>query len=249
MNTDQSNSLSVQVCAQSVARMAWAEFLGTFAIVFAGTGAMVVNDVHGGVITHAGISIVWGLVVMAMIYAMGEVSGAHFNPAVTIAFAISGSFPARRIPAYVLSQLAGAIAASFVIRQLFGLTGGLGVTQPHGAVSQAFWMEIVLTFFLMLVILSVARGSKEQGLMAGIAIGATVGFEAMFAGPVCNASMNPARSIGPAIVAMNFNALWLFIASPLIGAALAVPAWKAMRSETHSTQRHRDTEISTETSL
>jgi aquaporin NIP len=223
-----------------------AEFLGTFAMVFAGTGAMIVNDVHAGVITHVGISIVWGLVVMAMIYAMGEVSGAHFNPAVTIAFALSGSFPARRIVPYVASQVAGAIAASLVLRQMFGLAGNLGITQPHGPVSQTFWMELILTFFLMLVILSVARGSKEQGLMAGIAIGATVGLMAMFAGPVCNASMNPARSIGPAIVSGHLIHLWLFIAAPLIGASLAVPAWRAMRTQNHATPRHRDTAVSTE---
>lgn len=188
---------------------------------------MVVNDVHGGVITHAGISIVWGLVIMAMIYAMGEVSGAHFSPAFTIAFAISGSFAPRKIAPYVLAQLAGATAAAGALRLLFGMTGNVGITQPHGPVMQAFWMELILTFFLMLVILTVARGSKVQGLMAGIAIGATVGLEAMFAGPVCNASMNPARSIGPAIVAGNLNHLWLFIVAPLLGAALAVPAWKA----------------------
>jgi aquaporin Z len=209
--------------------MAFAEFLGTFALVFAGTGAMVVNVVHGGVVTHVGISMVWGLVVMAMIYALGDVSGAHFNPAVTIGFWLSRSFPAGRIVPYIASQLVGAIGASGMLRLMFGLAGDLGITQPHGPVMQSFGMELILTFFLMLVILSVARGSKEQGLMAGIAIGATIGLEAMLGGPVCNASMNPARSIGPALVAGNFNALWLFIIAPILGAALAVPAWRACR--------------------
>ena len=206
-----------------------AEFLGTFGMIFAGTGAMVIDHVSGGAITHVGVAITWGLVVMAMIYAMGEVSGAHFNPAVTIGFCLSGSFPAKKIGPYAACQVAGALAASGLLRLMFGNVADLGASLPAGAAGQSFLLEIVLTFLLMLVILSVAKGSKEQGLMAGIAIGATVGLEAMFAGPICGASMNPARSLAPAIVSGNLTALWAYLLGPVLGATLAVPCWRGMQ--------------------
>ncbi len=151
---------------------------------------------------------------MAMIYALGDVSGAHLNPAVTIAFGLSGSFPLRRVGPYVVCQVTGAIAASLLLRGMFGNVASLGATLPAGATMQSFVLEVVLTFLLMLVILSVANGSKEQGLMAGIAIGATVGLEAMFAGPICGASMNPARSLAPAIVSGNLVLLWIYLIAP-----------------------------------
>ena len=207
-----------------------AEAVGTFAVVFAGTGAIVINEVAGGVITHAGVAVTFGLVVMAMIYAVGDVSGAHFNPAVTVGFFLAGRVPGRAVAPYVASQLAGAVLASLLLRFLFGNVASLGATLPRGSAGQSFVLEVVLTAMLMFVILCVATGSKEQGLMAGIAIGGTVALEAMFAGPICGASMNPARSIAPAVVAENLRALWVYVAAPVLGAAVAVVVWRAVRA-------------------
>ena len=206
-----------------------AEALGTFALVFAGTGAIVIDKVSGGVVTHPGIAATFGLVVMAMIYALGEVSGAHLNPAVTTGFFLARRFPGRDVLPYVLSQLAGALLASAILRLLFGNVASLGATRPAGSDLQSFVLESILTAVLMFVTLCVAAGSKEQGLMAGIAIGATVGLEAMFAGPICGASMNPARSIAPALLSAHVTSLWVYVAGPLIGAAMAVPCWLATR--------------------
>jgi aquaporin Z len=203
-----------------------AEVVGTFALVFAGTGAIVVDRVSGGAVTHVGVALTFGLIVLAMIYAVGEVSGAHLNPAVTLGFLIAGRLPPRLAAPYVLSQLAGAFAASGLMRLMFGATANLGATLPSGSPLQSLVMEVVLTGLLMFVILCVATGSKEQGLMAGIAIGATVGLEAMFAGPICGASMNPARSLAPAVVAGALDHLWVYLAAPVLGATLAVPTWR-----------------------
>ncbi|MGC4038491.1 MAG: aquaporin [Chitinophagaceae bacterium] len=173
-----------------------AEFIGTFALVFCGTGAIVINHESGGAITHVGIAITFGLIVMAMIYALGPISGAHLNPAVSIAFVIAKKFSLNILLLYIISQVAGALFASLVLRILFPENMLLGSTIPAGSPLQSFVLEFLLTFFLMLVIVNVAIGSKEQGMFAGLAIGSTVLLEAMFAGPVCGASMNPARSIG-----------------------------------------------------
>lgn len=199
-----------------------AEFLSTFALVFAGTGAIIANDFSGGAVSHTGIAIVFGLIVMAMIYTVGEVSGAHMNPAVTLAFFISGRFPAKNIAPYLLSQFAGAILASFVYRTIFPDHPHLGSTLPVVGVWATLVLELILTFFLMMVILHTATGSREQGMMAGIAIGGTVGLEAMFAGPWTGASMNPARSLGPALVSGQLEHLWIYFVAPVVGAALAV---------------------------
>ncbi len=207
-----------------------AEFVGTFALIFVGTGAMIVDVIHPGSLTHVGVAITWGLAVMALIYALGDVSGAHFNPAVTLGFSLSGSFPRRQILPYIVCQLAGALSASVLLRVMFGNVASLGASLPKGPVVQSFVMEIVLSFLLMLVILCVARGSKEQGLMAGIAVGATIGLESMFAGPVCDASMNPARSLAPAIVLGNLSSVWLYLIGPVLGAAFAVPVWRGMKT-------------------
>jgi aquaporin NIP len=201
----------------------FAEFLGTFVLVFAGTGAIVVNEVTGGGIGHAGIALVFGLVVLAMIHAFGDVSGAHINPAVTIAFAAAGRFPWNEVPAYIAAQLAGAFAASGLLKYLFPASATLGATLPSGAVSQSFILEVVLTAILMLVILSVSTGAKEKGITAGIAIGAVVGLEAMFAGPICGASMNPARSLAPAVMSGHFEHLWLYPVATVLGALIAIP--------------------------
>ena len=174
-----------------------AEAIGTFALVFAGTGAIVVNDVSGGAISHMGIALTFGLVVMAMIYAVGDVSGAHLNPAVTVGFWAARRLPGREVVPYVLGQCAGAIAASLCLRLLFAAHETLGATAPVGSLWQSFMLEVVITFFLMFVILGVATGSREKGPTAGLAIGGTVALAALFAGPICGASMNPARSLGP----------------------------------------------------
>ena len=200
-----------------------AEFLGTFFLVFAGTGAIVINDVTGGAIGHAGIALTFGLVVLAMIHAFGDVSGAHLNPAVTLGFAVARRFGWREVPSYLMAQLAGAFAASGLLKLLFPMAGTLGATLPAGSVAQSFTLEIVLTAALMLVILSVSTGAKEKGITAGIAIGATVGLEAMFAGPICGASMNPARSLAPALVSGRIEHLWLYPVATILGALLAVP--------------------------
>ena len=206
----------------------FAEFLGTAALVFAGTGAIVINDVSGGAITHAGIALTFGLV-LAMIYTFGDISGAHLNPAVTIAFCAAHRFDTARVAPYIVAQTAGAFAASLLLRALFPAHPTLGATLPAAAASQSFILEIILTFLLMLVVLSVSTGAKEKGITAGIAIGAVIALEAMFAGPICGASMNPARSLAPAIVSGNVSALWLYLTAPVLGALLAVPACVGVR--------------------
>jgi aquaporin NIP len=208
-----------------------AEFLGTYALVFAGTGAIVVNQQLGGSITHVGIAITFGLIVMSMIYTFGDISGAHMNPAVSIAFTVAGRFPVRQLPAYVATQLAGALMASLTLKLMFPANVLLGGTMPSGGELQSLVMEFILSFFLMLVIFNVATGSKEKGMFAGLAIGSVVALEAMFAGPVCGASMNPARSIGPAVMSMHLEHLWLYIVAPIAGAVAAVPVFKILKSE------------------
>ncbi len=215
-----------------------AEFLGTFILVFAGTGAIVIDHLAGGVIGHAGIALTFGLVVLAMIYTFGDISGAHLNPAVTIAFAAAGRFPWKEVPLYLGAQLAGAFAASGLLKLLFPGPGTLGATLPTGSASQSFVIEVILTAILMLVILSVSTGSKEKGITAGIAIGAVVALEAMFAGPICGASMNPARSLAPALVSGHLQHLWLYPAATVLGALLAVPLCLAVRGPTSSHSNH-----------
>lgn len=200
-----------------------AETIGTFALVFAGTGAIVVNNASAGAISHVGIAITFGLIVMAMIYAVGDVSGAHINPAVTIAFWFARRLEGRLVVPYIVSQIVGAFAASGLLRLLFLNDPNLGATLPAGAWWQSFVFEIVLTFLLMYVILNVSTGAKEKGIMAGIAIGGVVALEAMFAGPICGASMNPARSIAPALVSGELNYFWIYLTAPVIGALIAVP--------------------------
>ncbi len=208
-----------------------AELIGTFILVFCGTGAMVIDQQTNGAVSHMGVALTWGLVVMSLIYSLGDVSGCHINPAVSIAFTVAGRFKARLLPGYIISQLAGALLASFTLKLLFPASPLLGATLPAGSAMQSFILELLLTFFLMLVIMNVAHGSKEQGQFAGIAIGAVVGLEAMFAGPICGASMNPARSIAPAIVSGHLGHLWLYLAAPVLGALLAIPIWKYLTTK------------------
>lgn len=208
-----------------------AELLGTYALVFAGTGAIVVNE-QTGALGHFGVAATFGLIVLAMIYAFGDVSGAHLNPAVTIGFIAAKRFPAGQAVPYIIAQLGGALLASLTLRFLFPENQTLGATFPAGSDVQSFVLELLLTYFLMLVILQVAHGSKETGLMAGIAIGSVVGLEALFAGPICGASMNPARSIAPAVVSGELRSLWLYIAAPILGALAATGTWYWMRRTT-----------------
>ena len=207
------------------------EIIGTFALVFCGTGAMVINDFTGGTVTHVGVAITFGLIVLGMIYAFGDISGAHMNPAVTIGFAYAKKFPWKEVPAYVLAQLIGAFLASGILLYLFPESQTLGATLPGLPALKVFILEIILSFFLMVVIINVSTGSKEIGLVAGIAIGSVVLLEAMFAGPITGASMNPARSIAPAVVSGNIADLWIYIFAPIIGCLLAVVSCKLVKDE------------------
>jgi aquaporin Z len=202
----------------------FAEALGTFALVFAGTGAIVANYVSQGVVTHVGISLVFGLIVLAVIYAIGDISGAHINPAVTIAFCVAGRFERRHVLPYIIAQCLGALAASYLLIWLFPDSKAYGVTLPMEGLSslKAFVIEAILTWLLMFVVLGVSTGSKEKGLLAGIAVGATVALEALLAGPLTNASMNPARSLGPALATGQIEQLWIYLVATTLGAILAV---------------------------
>ncbi len=208
-----------------------AEAIGTFALVFCGTGAIIINQEQDGVISHVGIAITFGLIVMAMIYALGDISGAHFNPAVTIAFAVGGKFSVKEMIPYIMSQAMGAFTASIILHFLFPMSDMLGTTLPAGSPMQSFILELILTFILMFVIIHVAKGSKEQGMFAGLAIGAVVLLEAMFAGPVCGASMNPMRSLAPAVISGHLENLWIYIIAPPLGAVLATLAWKVLQEK------------------
>src|SRR5262249_13967179 len=192
-----------------------AEVLGTFALVFAGTGAIVINDVTG-LVSHVGVALTFGLIVLAMIYALGDVSGAHFNPAVTLGFFAARRFPGRQVLPYVFSQALGALAASGLMRGLFPDHRGLGATLPAGPEGQSFWLEAVLTALWMCVVLCVSTGAKEKGLMAGVAVGAVIALEALFAGPISGASMTPARSLAPAVVSGASAHLWIYLTAPLL---------------------------------
>ena len=206
-----------------------AEFLGTFMLVFAGTGAIIINDVSGGTITHLGIAIVFGLAVLSVIYAYGDLSGAHINPAVTFSFFVAGKFSGGKVLPYIIAQLAGATFASLVLSYLFPEHEGLGGTIPAGSSSQSFILEVALTWWLMVVILSVAEGNKEKGLFAGIAIGSVVALEAAFAGPISGASMNPARSFGPAVISGNLEHIWIYFTATTLGGILAVVSSKLLK--------------------
>ncbi len=206
-----------------------AELLGTFALVFAGTGAIVVNDVSGGTVTHVGIALTFGLIVLAMIYTLGHVSGCHLNPAVTLGFFAARRLDVRWVLPYIAAQCAGAILASLVLLSLFPNHATLGATLPAGAAGQSFVLEIVLTGMLMFVILGVSIGAKETGVLAGVAIGGVIALEALFAGPISGASMNPARSLAPALVSLQFDSLWIYLTAPVLGAGISVLACRCVQ--------------------
>ncbi len=200
----------------------FAEFFGTFCLVFAGTGAIIINDLYGGHVTHVGIALTFGLVVLAMIYAVGDISGAHLNPAVTLGFFAARRLEGARVMPYVGSQFLGACVASGLLWVLFPDHELYGATIPADTVLQSFVLEIVITAILMFVILSVSTGAREQGITAGIVVGSVIALAALFAGPVSGASMNPARSLGPALVSLQFTHLWLYLVAPVLGSLLGV---------------------------
>jgi MIP family channel proteins len=208
-----------------------AEGIGTFILVFAGTGAVMVNQISGGAITHLGISCVFGAVVAALIYTLGHISGAHFNPAVTLAFWSSGFFPRQKVLAYIVAQSLGAIAASGLLRLSLGFVAQLGATLPlNGNWLQSFVLETILTSILMFVILGSGLDRRAPIGFAGLAIGLTVGLEAAFMGPITGASMNPVRSFGPALVSGIWQDHWLYWAAPILGAQLAVFVYRYLSS-------------------
>ena len=200
----------------------WAEFIGTYCLLFAGTGAIIINDISGGAVTHVGIAMTFGLIVFVMIVALGDVSGAHMNPAVTFGLFLAGRFPGHAVIPYVVSQLIGAVVSSATLKALFPQHPTLGGTIPAGSAIQSLLLEILLTAMLMFVILSVTDGDKVKKITAGMAIGSTIALAALFAGTVSGASMNPARSLAPALVAWRLDALWIYLAGPVLGAALGV---------------------------
>ena len=199
-----------------------AEAAGTFALVFAGTGAIVIDEASKGAITHVGVALTFGLIVLAMIYTVGDISGAHLNPAVTLGFWVARRFPSKLVLPYIVSQCAGALAASAVLKFLFPKNEMLGATLPAGPASQSLALEFILTALLMFVILNVSTGAQEKGITAGIAVGAVIGLEAMIAGPICGASMNPARSLAPAVVSGHLESLWVYLVGPVLGAMFGV---------------------------
>lgn len=207
-----------------------AELIGTFGLVFCGTGAMIINDVTNGTVTNVGIGLTFGAIVMAMIYTFGKISGAHINPAVTLGFALTDRFDRKLVPGYIIAQLLGAFLASFTLAFLFPTNEKLGATLPFGSWQQSFILEIILTYFLMLVIIFVSQ-NKQISILTGAVVGAVVMLEATFAGPITGASMNPARSIAPAIVSGNITHLWIYIVAPIIGAVLATYTWKYMKED------------------
>lgn len=214
-------------------RAVLAEAVGTFALVFAGAGAIMV-DRETNALGHLGVALAFGLVIMVMIYAVGHVSGAHFNPAVTVAFALTRHFSWARAAAYICAQVGAALAAAMLLRGSLGDIAEIGATLPAGSLAQSFLWELVLSFFLMFVIMAVATDTRAVGEAAAIAIGGTVALGALVGGPVSGASMNPARSIGPALVSGELGSLWLYVIAPLAGAALGALVYQGIRGESPS---------------
>jgi aquaporin NIP len=207
-----------------------AEALGTFALVLIGAGAIMV-DAEGGCLGTVGVALAFGLVIMAMVYAFGHVSGAHLNPAVTLGFALSRHFPARRVPAYWAAQIVGATTAALVLRASLGDVASVGATMPSGSQAQSFLWEVVLTAILLLVVMAVATDTRAAGEAAAIAIGGTIALGSLVGGPISGASMNPARSLGPAIASGGSSSLWVYLTAPFLGATLGALAYQLVRAD------------------
>ncbi len=220
-----------------------AEGIGTFGLVFAGCGAIVIDTLSHGQITHVGVGLVFGLIITVMIYALGHISGAHFNPAVTLGFVLVRHFPVRRLFGYWLAQVSGAILAAGCLRLLFGTVANLGTTLPMGSGGtwQSFGLEALLTFFLMFVIMAMATDTRAVGQAAALAIGSTVALEALFAGPISGASMNPARSLGPALVSWTWTDQWVYLLAPLLGAALGALVYRLLRDASRPADKDAST--------
>ncbi len=212
-----------------------AEGIGTFGLVFAGCGAIMIDTLSHGQITHVGVGLVFGLIITVMIYTFGHLSGAHFNPAVTLAFVLARHFPIQRLIGYWIAQFVGATLAAGCLRLLFGNVASLGTTLPSGSAWQSFALETLLTFFLMVVIMAMATDTRAVGQAAALAIGATVALEALFAGPISGASMNPARSLGPALVSGTWTAQWIYIVGPLLGAVAGAYVYRWLREASGAT--------------
>ena len=215
----------------SLAKRSLAEGIGTFGLVFATAGANVVNELSDGRITHLGVGLVSGLIITAMIYAVGHISGAHFNPAVTVGFAAARHFPVKELPVYWAAQLVGGSVGAMSLLGLFGRVGTMGGTMPRGSALESFGFEIPLTFILMFVIMAVATDSRAQGGQAALAVGVTVGLNSIFGGPISGASMNPARSFGPALAAWNWGDHWIYWTAPFVGAAVAAVAYNVLKGD------------------
>jgi MIP family channel proteins len=215
----------------ALGRRAAAEGMAAFALVFAGCGAIITNSTHRGALGAVGVSVVFGLVIMVMIYATGHLSGAHINPAVTLAFTVTRHFPGRDAIAYIAAQLAGASAAAFVLAAAWsGKPADLGATVPSVSLSTALLYETLLTAFLMFVITAVATDTRAVGAAAALAIGGTVGLDALFGGPITGASMNPARSFGPALASGQWHEFWIYVVGPVLGAVIGAFAYQAVRT-------------------
>lgn len=208
-----------------------AEFVATFTLVFAGCGAVMEDHISGGKVGHVGVALAFGLAILVMIYAVGHISGAHINPAVTLGFALTRHFPLARVPLYWISQALGAICAAGILRALYGNVAHVGTTLPSDGDGQSFVLEIVMSFFLMFVIMAVATDNRAVGQAAALAIGGTILLDAMFGGQISGASMNPARSFGPALISGTWEHLWVYILGPAIGAVLGAGVYEVIRGE------------------
>jgi aquaporin NIP len=227
-------------------RRAGAEFVGVYALVAAGCGAIMVNTLTGA-LTHVGVAVTFGLVILVMIAATGHLSGAHFNPAVTLAFALIRHFPWREVPLYVGAQLLGATSGALTLLFLFGPVANLGATLPSGSVLQSLGLEILLTAVLMFVITSVATDTRAVGQLAALAIGATVTLDALWGGPISGASMNPARSFGPALVSGQWQAHWIYWVGPIVGACLGAGVYQLLRGERQAESRASEFQVPSST--
>ncbi len=208
-----------------------AEAIGTYALVFAGTGALIVDGMTDGSVSLIGIALVFGLVVMAMVYALGDISGAHINPAVTIAACVAKRFPAKDVAPYIAAQCAGALAASATLKAIYPAAEGLGATLPAGDLMQSFTLEVILTFFLVFVAFGVTTAGRAESILAGLAIGGTVGLDVLVGGPISGASMNPARSLGPAVIGGQTQHLWMYLTAPVVGGILAALVTNYLRCD------------------